>query len=102
MPQRSPKREPLAEGMRTRLSSSQKALIQAAALKTGQRPADFLREAALARASEVLSAGQNARAAFADLIGLVDVPARPAREAASPFEELLLAKHAPGTRRKLS
>lgn len=101
MSNRSGHREPLTEGLRTRLSASQKAVICAAASKAGKSPADFVREAALTKAGEVLSDGQTARAAFEDLIGLVDVPGSVSRGAGSGFTAIVLKKHAPDRRRRL-
>jgi uncharacterized protein (DUF1778 family) len=92
------RKERLDDELSCRLTVSQKERIQAAALKSGRRPSDFLRDAALLQAEKVL-AEADALTAFGAFVGLVDVPTdtRPVES----FADLLWRKHAPANRRPL-
>lgn len=93
--------ERLAQDVRTRFTPSQKSRLLAAATKLGKTPADFLREAGMQRAEQVLSQGQDAREALADLVGLVDLPGSFSQDTGSRLAEQLLAKHTGKKRRIL-
>lgn len=88
--------ERLTEDVKTRLSRSQRELILRAAALARQTPADFVREAALKRAEETLSASLTAYDAFKDFIGCLSAPVTLSAGTGQAFADIVRQRHEEG------
>lgn len=94
------KTDRLEEELGCRLTSMQKARILQAAKIAGKKPADFMREALLRTAEQVLV--DSPLEAFASFIGCATEPsALPARDHKQAYESSLEQKYDPARRRKI-
>ena len=80
-----------------RFTADEKRRVEMALLKTGKKLSEFMREAVIASANQVLAT--DPMAAFSGAIGAISVPGDFGREAETVLTDLLLDKHQPEARR---
>jgi hypothetical protein len=80
-----------------RFTADEKCRVELAMAKSGKNLSDFVREAVLASADQLLA--DDAMAAFVGAIGVISVPGDFGRRADDLLADLLLEKHSSGRRR---